>query len=212
MMKARQTSEGNFKLIPVGMHRAIFTGLFDLGLQPGGQYDPAYKVAITWHTPDQLTEPTDGTPGRPMSITQVMTFSMHKKSNLRKMIENYYGKAFPSEEDARNFDLKHLLGRACLINVKHDTKGEKTYANVSTVSPLMSGMEKPTWTGELLYYYEEMPLHEKQEVYPKIPEWLRNKIDNQLNPKAATPSPKSAEAGQAGDDAAPDEMDDDIPF
>lgn len=199
-MKARQVSDGNFKLIPIGMHRAVFTGLVDLGLQPGGMYQPAYKAAIIWHTPDQLTDD-----GKVMSITQVYTASMHKKSNLRKLVENLFGKAFPDEKTAANFDLKTLLTRACLLNIKHDSKGDKNYANVSSVSPLVQGMEKPVHAGEVLYYSDELPNAEKQAAYAKLPEWLRKKVDEQLQPQAALPAAAAELAREPGSD-------DDIPW
>lgn len=198
-MKARQQSEGNFKTIPIGMHRAVFTGLVDLGLQPGGMYAPAYKLAIIWHLPDQLTDPPDQ---KVMSIAQKLTASMHQKANLRKMIESLFGKQFPNDQAAKDFDLRKLLGRACLLNVKHDTKGDKTYANVQTVTPLVQGMESPVYHGELLCYSEDMSLEERKATYLKLPEWLRKAIDEQLQPEASSAPQPEREPGS----------DDDIPF
>ena len=201
-MKAKQQSEGNFKPLPVGMHTAICVALIDLGLQPGnGNYAPAYKIALTFRTPDQLTDKQE-----PMSITQTLTASMHKKANLRKMIENWFGKSFTDEEKAKNFDLKNLLGRAALINIKHDTKNDKTYANIAAVNPLPAAIPKPVVkTEELLYYSDDLSLEEQRAAYARIPEWLQKKITEQLQPQAAPAGGGEQPAREPGSD-------DDIPW
>lgn len=199
-MKARQQSEGSFTPIPIGVHTGVLAGLVDLGMQPGGQYQPAYKVALIWQTPDQLT---DG--GEPMSITKIFTFSMHKKSNLRKMVEGWFGKSFPTEEAAKGFDFKVLLGRGALLNVTHDQKNDKTYANVTTVIPLTKSIPVPPVNGEPLYYSEDLPPAERSKAYARVPEWLRKKIDEQLRPQAAPATESASQEREVG-------ADDDIPF
>lgn len=198
-MKARQQSEGSFTPLPIGVHTSVLLALVDLGMQPGGQYAPAYKTAFIWQTPDQTAES-----GEPMTITKVFTSSMHKKSNLRKTIESWFGKAFPSEEAAKDFKLETLLGRPCLLNVTHDQKGDKTYANVASVIPLPASMPKPTLKGETFFYDEELPPAERSAAYQRVPEWLRKKIDEQLRPQKA-----SSDAGTGNREAG---SDDDIPF
>lgn len=201
-MKAKQTSDSNFKPIPVGMHTAVCVALIDLGLQAGtGNFAPAYKIALTFRTPDQLTDK-----GEPMSITQTLTSSMHKKANLRKLVENWFGKSFTDEENAKNFDLKVLLGRAALINIKHDSKNDKTYANIAAVNPLPAQIAKPVVKAEdLLYYDDDLPLAEKQAAFLRIAEWLQEKITKQLQPQAATPAIGEQPEREPG-------VDDDIPF
>jgi hypothetical protein len=38
------------------------------------------------------------------------------------------------------FDVESMIGRNCLLNVTHNQVGDKTYANVASVNPLMKGM------------------------------------------------------------------------
>lgn len=40
------------------------------------------------------------------------------------------------------FDVESVIGANCLLNVQHKAAGDKTYANVSSVMPLMKGMPK----------------------------------------------------------------------
>jgi hypothetical protein len=202
-MKAKQKGEGNFKPIPAGMHTAVCVGLIDLGLQAGNnpKFAPAIKLALIFRTPDQLTDS-----GEPMSITAKLTCSMHKKANLRKIVENWFGKSFPDEETAENFDLKHLLGRAALINVKHDTKNDKTYANIAAVNPLPAAIPKPVVPAEDLIFYDgDMTVEQKNAVWDRIPEWLQKLITEQLQPKAAPAGGGEQPAREPGSD-------DDIPW
>ena len=41
------------------------------------------------------------------------------------------------------FDLTTLLGKPCVISVKHSQNGDKTYANVDTVAKIMKAQEIP---------------------------------------------------------------------
>lgn len=210
-MKARQVSDGDFEKVPAGMHAAVCIHLIDMGLQGGGKFEPAYKIAITWETPGELTKATNV----PMSITQFYTFSMNKKANLRKLIENWRGKAFETEEQAADFDFKKLLGQPCLLNVTHDAKQDgKIYANVKSANPLVAGMAKPAAKAPLLYYSDDMPLAEKSAAYQAIPEWIRGKVDGQLQPKSndAKVAGALASVGGGGQPGDPGAQEDDIAF
>lgn len=193
--KAKQQSAGDFKPVEVGVHRAVCSTLVDLGMQGGGQYAPAYKIALGFQLPDQLNDK-----GEPMTITQTFTASMHKKANLRKLIETWFGKAFPTEDVAKEFDLQALLGRVALINVVHVERQGKVYANISAVMGLTAGMEKPVLAGQPLFYSEDLPQADRSRAYAALPEWLRKKVDEQLRP--GTPQGASTT----------DVADDDIPF
>jgi hypothetical protein len=74
----------------------------------------------------------------PMMISQQYTLSAGKKANLRKDLESWYGKEFNDDdlEKAGGFDLKKLLGKAALLNLKHSRDGK--YANVVSVNPPMA--------------------------------------------------------------------------
>lgn len=206
-MKARGgVGGGGFDPVPVGVHRAVCVAVVDLGMQPAyrAEYKPAYKVLLTFELPDELTDN-----GEPRLISETLTASMSTKANLRKLIESWFGKGFPSDEAAGDFDLRNLLGRPAFLNVTHTQKGEKTYAKVTSVIPLPKNAEKPIPSGEPLYYSEagDQPLEERSLVYSKLPEWVRKKIDGQIR---ATPEPLSVPAGAASTDGAFDG--DDIPF
>jgi hypothetical protein len=197
-MKAKQKSTGSFTPVPVGAHMGVCTGLFDIGIQPGGKFDPKHQLIISWTLPNQLNDE-----GKPMTISGTYTSSMNKKSNLRKVIESWFGKSFPSEDAAGAFDFNALLGRACMVNVIHKESGEKTYANVTTVMPVPGGVPKPEVTGEPQYYSpDDQDPGSLRAAYAALPEWIRKKVDQQLPPDQGPES--EAVGATVGDD--------DIPF
>ena len=172
---AKQTSAGGFSPIPAGAYAAVCTSMVDLGLQRNTNpaYKPAFQLAITFQIPSERLDD-----GRPYEITQRFTFSMNQKANLRKFIENWFGKAFSSDEAAFSFDFEKLLGRSAFINVVHKSKGDKTYANIATVMQLPAGMPVPNPEGAPFYYDIDKPEH--AHLYQRVPEWLRKLIESRV--------------------------------
>lgn len=203
-MKARQQSTGgDFQPIDVGVHAGVCTLVADLGLQrPNNpQFKEAYKILIGFQIPSELRSD-----GEPQMLTRIETSSMHKKANLRKLIEGWFGKSFSTDEDAQNFDLKNLLGKGAFLNVTHTQKGDKTYANIASIVPLAKGVEKPTPVGSLVFYDESggQSLADRSASYQLLPEWVRKKVDAQVRAPGDGPgdAPASREPGE----------DDEIPF
>lgn len=195
---------GDYTPVPAGTHSAICTAVVDLGLQPGSVMypDPRHQVYLRWELPDeQISYEKDGARiTGPMTIGRTFTASMGQKANLRKFVEGWRGKAFADDDAAGAFDLTTLLGTRCLLNVTHTEKGEKTYANVMSASPLPKSMQSTaSQTNESLCFSLDAP---NETTYQKLPGWLREKIANRIMPTAAPP-PAAAPA---------DPFNDDIPF
>lgn len=204
-MKFPAKASVDFEIAPEGNHVAICNAIVDLGLQPGSAMypDPKRKVYIRFELPgERVTYQRDGKPVEgPMSIGTTFTASMSGKANLRKFVESWFGKAFPSDEAAGDFDFEKLLGRRCLLNVSHSEKGGKVYANIQTATPLPKGMksEEPQANASL-YFSLESP---DPETFNALPEWLRKKIEGRISEQPKQTKP--AEAVGA-------DFDDDIPF
>ena len=118
-MKAPVTNtRDDFKLVSPGVHIAIYETFAYLGEQPQsweGQTWMAPECFLRWAVMDEFAED-----GRPLVIHAFpYTFNMGQRANLRKVIEASFGKQFPSNEAAGDFDFKKLLGCACQINVVH---------------------------------------------------------------------------------------------
>lgn len=129
-----QGSSKEFIPCPAGTHQAVCVDVVDLGEQPT-QYGPKRKVKIVW----QVNELMDD--GSRFSVQNRYTASLNEKAILRKDLESWRGRPF-TEEELKGFDIEKLLGANCLLSVIHAESGDKTYANVKSISPLMKGMQK----------------------------------------------------------------------
>jgi hypothetical protein len=204
---AKQLSE--FTAVPAGNHVAICNAVIDLGMQPGSPMypDPKRQVYLRFELPTERTEyKKDGeTIEGPMSIGTSMTASMNEKATLRKLIESWFGKKFPNDDTAADFDVQKLLGRKCLLNVAHKDKNGKTYANIVTATPIPKGMpaDYPQHNPSLFYSLDDPGTFP---AYALLPEWLKKKIDARLD-AVAQPVRREAELVGAGAD-----FDDDIGF
>ena len=134
---AKASGEGSsFTPAPTGVHQAVCVDVVDLGVLDvtwQGQTKQQHKVNLAW----QINEDRDD--GKPYLVFKRYTLSLHEKSGLRKDLESWRGKKFTREEEM-GFDLESVIGANCLLNVAHNQVGEKTYANVASVNPLMKGM------------------------------------------------------------------------
>lgn len=194
---------GDFKRVPAGTHLAVCNLVADLGIQPGsGMYpDPKRQVVIRWEVPGERVEyekegqKVEG----PQTISRTLTASMNEKAGLRKMLESWRGRKF-TDEEAANFDVSSILGKACLLSVTETEKGSETYSNVGNVSPLIKGMVSPGAENPLLYYGED-----DTSQLQAMPKWIREKIEKQLEPVKRSEADIDA-------DRANEFVDDDIPF
>lgn len=209
-MKFPAKASADFEIVPSGNHIAICNAIVDLGMQPGsGQYpDPKRQVYVRFELPtERIKYKKDGSDLEgPMSIGRSFTASMSEKANLRKFVESWFGKKFPSDDHAADFDLGNLLGRKCLLNVTHTEKAQKTYANINAATPIPKGMSADYQQhNESLYYSLD---EHNQQTYMALPEWLRKKIEGRIQMPASErvrdDDPVAVET--AG------EFDDDIPF
>lgn len=210
-----------FKRVPEGVWTARCIGIIDLGTQAVTYKDETkhqHKIQINWEVLGEdengvaLTVERDGHEV-PMAISKRYTMSLHEKARLRADLQAWRGKAF-TEEELKGFDISKLLGAFCLLNIMHSTTGDKTYANVSSITPLPRGMAKPASTTPFVVFNLDVPdmavfngFHEKmQETIKASAEW-RDRAP--AKPAAAqAPAPKP----QAGGGTSFDDMDDDIPF
>lgn len=190
---------GDFKRLETGSHAAVCDMVVRLGVHPGGGQFPAPKdkVYLRWQVPSERTDDD-----RPMVIGATLTYSMHEKAQLRKMLEGWRGEKF-SDEAAATFDLSKLIGKPCMVSVVESESGGKTYSNVASVSKLPKGLPPPALEGEALVYFNANDA-EDQAVFRKLPEWLQKKIDGQIEPQRDPPRDEHAFAG--------DEFGDQVPF
>ena len=156
-LKDAPQGSGDFALPEVGIHNAVFSKIFDLGVQDGFEGKPQHKICIYWEI-DELI-PDGDFAGKPFTLFNVYTFSKHPKSNLINHLNGARGRNF-TEEELNDFDLDTVLGVGCTINVVHETKNGKTRAKIASISPKMKAVDTlpvrlpgdfmPKWIAEKL--------------------------------------------------------------
>lgn len=188
-----------FELAPMGNHIARCFSIIDLGLQEtvwNGEQKLLHKVRIAWELPGERMED-----GQPFSISSTYTLSLGDKANLRRDLQSWRGRPFTEEELAR-FDLFTVLGAPAMVNVVHNPSkdGTRTYANVSSVSPLPKGVDCPDQINPTLAFSIDEHTPEQWEA---LPDWAKQKIS----------LPKPQEVSQEGYSEVnpPPITDDDIP-
>ena len=204
-----------FMPVPPGNHLARCYRIIDLGTQKSeyqGQVKFLRKVMINWevHGENDAGEPLVTERGEPLSIFKNYTLSWGENATLRKDMQAWRGKPW-SDEEAKRFDLKQILGVWGMLNViqRPGTNG-KIYSNVQSISPVPPIIRKqglPEGANELQLFMLSQP---DWELYETFGRGLKAKIESSPEYRAiATPEVKEAYAEDSEDVA---DMRDDIPF
>lgn len=201
---------GDYTPTPEGTHFAVCDMVVDLGKQRTtymGDTTIKHQVYIRWQIPAERIEWTDGDNVKhegPMVIGKTYTASLNEKANLRKDLQAWRGRAF-TEDELMKFDIANLLGASATVTVTHKPReGGGVYANVTSIGGLPKGSAKITVEGDPILFGDE-----DEDAYDRLPKWLRDKIDAQIDEQEAEDrSPPPREYAGAFD---PD-LDDDVPF
>lgn len=144
---------GDFTPPPAGIFPAICYRFVDLGTQSStfqGQTKQQHKVLISWEITDPDTRMDDG---KPFTISQRYTWSMHEKSTLRKALESWRGRPFEETDFGPDgFDTRNLVGAPCMLSIMRVTKEGKTYANISAVTKLPKQVPAGELQNEKVYF------------------------------------------------------------
>ena len=169
---------GSFELLPAGTHLAICIKLIDFGPQEveyNNEVKEQNKVRLMFEVPAERITWTDaeGVEGEgPMTVGKTYTASMYAMATLRQHLESWRGKDFTAVEEM-GFDIKNVLGKACMIGVQHKEFRGKEYAAITSISPVMKGMEVPAPENDLVAF--DFDAHTDAE-FDALPEWMREKV------------------------------------
>jgi hypothetical protein len=169
-----------------------------------GEVKKQYKIWLDFELVDKTHVFKEGEEPKPFVVGSKLTFSMGSKANLRKIVEGIIGVTLLDHE-AEAFDIEQLLGKACLVNIKNTTKGDKTYTNIETTTPLMEGMvAKEAFNPITKLSFGEW----NQGLFDSLPNFLKDIIqaspeyDRMKNPKPVKPKKEEVvvEYPTAGDE------------
>ena len=167
---------GNFDPIPAGVHQAVCYGVADIGTQPTNNplHKPARKIVLLFELPFERADFGERK-NAPRGSSVTLTQSLNEKAILRKMLKSWRGRDFTPQE-MEGFDPKVLIGQNCQLNIVHEAKGDKTFANITSIMPLGKGMTKQKQENPTLYFsLDEQDLTSVK--YPQnMPQWIQKKI------------------------------------
>ncbi len=228
---------GTYSPPEAGTFSARCCALIDLGTQESiyeGETKTARKILASFEILDLDNRRDDGTAH---VVSKRFTSSLHAKSALRKFLETWRGRPF-SPDELKGFDLKTLLGIPCMLGIVHQEKGDRVYANLTSVMRLPKGMpaapgteplacfdlDKPDWQafaqlGSRLqaqiaespeYARASPPAHIQLGLAANAPQHAARRPA----PAPTSPMPEFAphDAAPAGAGSGFDEMPDDMPF
>jgi len=168
--------ESNYtnKIAPQGMHLARIYQIIDLGTtEQGGQFaGKKRKVQILFELPLETAIFDTQKGEQPFYARNMYTLSMHEKSTLRKDVHSMLGKQL-NDDEAKSFNIFNLLGKECMVNIIHKQSGDKTYANIQTITPVPKGMICPPAVNPSLVFSTQQP---DMEAFRKLPEFVQDKI------------------------------------
>lgn len=203
MPLAKETK--TFDPAPAGTHIARCYGCISLGTQHSEIFADAFKVMLMFELPMELIQ-MDGK-DIPMTVSKEYTLSLGKKSNLRKHLDAWRGRAF-TEEELAGFEVSKVVGAPCQLTIVHVISGKgSAYAKIESITGLARSMKAPDQVHPSVKFEVE---EGRNPVFLALPEWIRKKIeacDEWLHPKVAQETLADAEAAtqESGDS-------DDIPF
>lgn len=188
-MKAPVSGGGTRQIAPAGTHIARCYQVIDHGTH----YDEKWakhsrKVQFIFELPNEKAVFNEEKGEQPFYVKSTFTLSMNEKATLRKFVQSWIGKEM-NDKEAAEFDLLKLCGRDCMVNVVHTTKGDNTYVNIASISPLMKGATCPPAFNKLLTY--DTTEH-NQEVFDQLPEFLQKIIQDSDEWKARVSKPSAA--------------------
>lgn len=169
------------KPLEAGAYAAVCDMVVDLGVQPSGNaaYPPKRVVLLRFQIPSERIEITTKEGDKknlPVVISRTLGFSLNEKSVLRQILKSWRGRDF-TDLELKKFDLSAVLGKPAFVNVTHAVKGDKTYANLTSVMPMPKGMTAPVLEGAALIFSTETP---DASTFDLLPIWIQDKIASRI--------------------------------
>lgn len=183
---------GDFELAAAGTYPARCYRVVDVGTQYSQAWDKhTHQLMVSWELVG--TQMDDG---RPFTMHQTYTASLHKKAKLRQHLEAWRGREF-TDDELKGFDLFKILGHPCLIGVVHNERDGTMYANVSAVMTPTQGQAVGPLVNEKLAFNLNAP---DEAVFAKLSERMQDRIKGSAEWKAREEAARNASGAQAPGD------------
>lgn len=144
--------------------------VIDLGTQES-DYGPKHKVLIGWELPE--VQRTFGERIEPAIVHRFYTASLSEKSNLRRDLELWRGRAF-TDAELRGLDLSKLIGVPALITItrRSTATGERRHT--------VAGIARPPKGLEVAAQLLPSRLIDLSDLnystFSELPQWVKDQI------------------------------------
>jgi len=160
--------------VPPGTHLAVCYRVVDLGTQPDTGFGSKEKLCIFFELPHERITIKDAAGHDkevPMGMSRFYSKTLGKRSNLRKDLEAWRGRAFTKEE-LDGFDLSAILGKACQLQVADNGEGK---SQIVAVVGVPKGTSVPPASNPIMEY--SISEGKDSAKYKILPEWVRTMCD-----------------------------------
>jgi len=216
MIIEKSTGGGDFTPTEAGQHTGICNRVVDYGTHIStGMYagKSQRKLMIAWEIPSlRVKFEKDGKEIEgPVIHIERYTWSFHENANLRAVLESWRGKQFVDEdfEGPKAFDMRNLIGVPALLQIVHNAKGEKIYANLQSIMKMPGKREDwPTLENDPVF----LDLRNfDQTMFEKLSDYWQSLIKTTPEWAEMFGSEHQQQNGYGSENPGA-EMDDEIPF
>ena len=175
-MIAKDNANINIPILEAGVYSAIGSMIIDLGIQKNEKFGKSQrKFRLVWNIVGEEVE-INGEK-YPRTMSKEYSFSLGEKSNLRRDLQAWRGKAF-TEEELRGFLLVNILNKGCQLQIINEEKNGKTYNNIASIVSLPKGTKLDELEETTVFDIEDKATWEN---WSKVPTWLREQIKKAEN-------------------------------
>lgn len=154
-----------------GTYMGVCIGTIDVGEQYNQHYKKYEDKLILLFEVSGETVDVDGE-SKPRWLSNEYTASLGEKAKLHQHLVSWRSRDF-TDEELENFDIESMLGQPCMLTVIVKETDNGTYNNITNITAVPKGVPAPTTEQELLAYDID---DRNEDVFEKLPEWIRNKI------------------------------------
>lgn len=175
-MIAKDSGNSSIPPLEAGVYSAIGSMLIDLGVQVSEKFGKSQrKFRLFWNIVGEEIE-LNGEK-YPRQLSKEYSFSLGEKSNLRKDLQAWRGKAF-TEEELQGFALVNILNKGCQLQILNEEKNGKTYNNIAAIMALPKGTKLEELPETVVFDLEE---ESTWKHWSKIPSWIQEQIKKSEN-------------------------------
>jgi len=164
----KTVSTKDFKIPDEGMTLARCARVIEMGTQETSYGDK--KQVVIWYSLPFQTEEFDGEEKQLFIRSKPMKISSWRDGTRKAGLLDHTDAL---NKDATSFD--DILNKPCMLNIIHNKSvdGEKVYANIASITPVMAGQDVPELDTEPYYFDFYNPT---EETWGYLSDYVKGKV------------------------------------